>query len=149
MNKKLVAIFENNKKILEDKFKQAHPENYKALVKMLFELFQKELEEAPYSTLSDNTFQPNAEKIHEIDDGSYQGTLLYLIPSTAYQPDEYYYVAISYGSCSGCDTLERIRHYSSDAPTEEQIKQYMTLLLHIVQRTKMLNLNSVGEYENE
>ena len=71
-------------------------------------------------------------KITEIDNGGYQGTLLYLIPSTSYQPSEYEYLMayVGYGSCSGCDTLQRIQRFGDDEPTP--IKDYMTLCLDIV-----------------
>ena len=46
-----------------------------------------------------------------IDDGDYQGTLLYLIPKKTYQPAEYDYLMtyVGYGSCSGCDTLQSLQ----------------------------------------
>jgi hypothetical protein len=78
------------------------------------------------------------ETLHCIDDGDYQGTLLFLIPEDTYQPDNYYYVKVEYGSCSGCDTLESIRDYDSDTPNDEQVKDYMTLCLHIIQKFKKL-----------
>ena len=33
---------------------------------------------------------PDPERIHEIDDGDYQGTLLFVIPSDNYQPYKYF-----------------------------------------------------------
>ena len=46
--------------------------------------------------------------LHELDDGDYQGTLLYLIPFVGYQPSHYQYLMTTmwYGSCSGCDALQ-------------------------------------------
>ena len=46
-----------------------------------------------------------------IDNGDYQGTLLFLIPQDTYEPDvtEYLMTFIDYGSCSGCDTLLAIQ----------------------------------------
>ena len=79
--------------------------------------------------------------IHEIDDGDYQGTLIYIIPRKTYQPDEddYIYTSVGYGSCSGCDTLLSINGYSTERlPDDEQVKDYMTLCLHIVQSFKKL-----------
>lgn len=80
------------------------------------------------------------EKITEIDNGNYQGTLLFLIPKDTYQPQEYEYLMtyVGYGSCSGCDTLLAIQslwEYIDDpetgisyrAPTERVIKDYMSL----------------------
>lgn len=79
----------------------------------------------------------NEKEISEIDNGDYQGTLLYLIPSKMYQPgpSNYLMTFAEYGSCSVCDTLEGIQseHYGKK-PTEEQVEDYMTLCLHLVQR---------------
>lgn len=49
----------------------------------------------------------NFDRITGIDDGDYQGTILWLIPRRTYQPSEYEYLItfVNYGSCSGCDTL--------------------------------------------
>lgn len=48
------------------------------------------------------------DRVHEIDDGDYQGTLIYLIPFNSYQPDpeDYLMTFAWYGSCSGCDALQ-------------------------------------------
>lgn len=75
------------------------------------------------------------DKIHQIDDGDYQGTLIYLIPANTYQPSEYEYLMtyVGYGSCSGCDTLQAIQGWDEKPPTESQMKDYMGLCLHIVQ----------------
>lgn len=70
------------------------------------------------------------ENIREIDDGHYQGTLVYIINEIGYQPSSYYATSVNYGSCSGCDTLQAIT-MSSDV--EERVKDYMTLILHLVQ----------------
>lgn len=70
------------------------------------------------------------DRIHEIDDGEYQGTLAYLIAKKGYQPDGYWFTKVYYGSCSGCDTLQAIL----DEPDAiVRAKDYWTLALHIVQ----------------
>lgn len=70
------------------------------------------------------------ENIREIDDGHYQGTLVYIINETGYQPSSYFATSVSYGSCSGCDTLQSITMSDN---VEQRIKDYMTLILHMVQ----------------
>lgn len=72
----------------------------------------------------------DTENITEIDNGDYQGTLLYLIPFNTYQPSEYEYLMthVSYGSCGGCDTLESI-HYDLE---EDKVKEYMQLCKDII-----------------
>ena len=79
------------------------------------------------------------ERIHQIDDGDYQGTLLFVIAARSYQPDDYWFVKVGYGSCSGCDTLQAINYSLDDnPPTDDQVSQYMTLALHIVQGLKFM-----------
>lgn len=50
------------------------------------------------------------DNVHVIDDGEYQGTLIFLIPYHTYQPSANQYIMCCswYGSCSGCDTLQAI-----------------------------------------
>jgi hypothetical protein len=78
----------------------------------------------------------DVKRISEIDDGNYEGTLLYLIPANRYQPDEEEYLMtyIGYGSCSCCDTLMHIQMYGDDngALTDRQVKDFMTLCKDII-----------------
>lgn len=83
----------------------------------------------------------DASKIHEIDDGDYQGTLLFLIPMDTYQPAEHEYLItfVDYGSCSGCDTLkyaQSIGEYSAKSLSEKQAELYMTLCKDILANMK-------------
>lgn len=78
-------------------------------------------------------------KIHQINDGEYQGTLMFLIlRADQYQPAEYDYILtyINYGSCSVCDTLQSIQSdYDSaetEADKEEVIKDLMKLSCDLV-----------------
>lgn len=77
-------------------------------------------------------------KIHTIDDGDYQGCQIFIVPKAKYQPSPYEYLTTyqDYGSCSGCDLLEGIRLYEDGLPSETQVKEYMTLALHLLQRCK-------------
>jgi hypothetical protein len=77
----------------------------------------------------------NAERITEIDNGDYQGTLLFVIPEAGYQPTEYEYLItfVGYGSCSGCDTLQHIQSRSYEGlPTPQQLKEYMALCRDLI-----------------
>ncbi len=78
-----------------------------------------------------------------IDDSDYQGTQIFIIPKDVYQPKIGDYVMTNnyYGSCSGCDTLKGIRNYEDGLPSEQQVKEYMNLALHLVQRLKYLDCN--------
>ena len=53
-----------------------------------------------------------------------------------------------YGSCSGCDLLESIREYDGGLPTEEQVKEYMMLELHLLQRCRWM-LDADTYYDEE
>lgn len=80
-------------------------------------------------------YDPN--HITEIDNGDYQGTLLFLIPTMTYQPceSEYLMTYVGYGSCSGCDTLQAIQDWSEKVLTDKQVKDFMNLCKDIVQNT--------------
>lgn len=80
---------------------------------------------------------PNPNAIHEIDDGDYQGMLLFVIPEDEWQPYDYWHVRVGYGSCSACDTLKGILYGSDDR--EQQINDLLTLALHIFQGLKKLD----------
>ena len=79
---------------------------------------------------------PNYENIHVIDDGDYQGMLLFIVPEYGYQPSVYWKFTVFYGSCSYCDTLQRI--LDEDDDKDQQIKDLMTLALHMIQSGKVI-----------
>lgn len=81
--------------------------------------------------------QLNCEDITEIDNGHYQGTLLYLIPFDTYQPDESEYLMtyIGYGSCSVCDTLRSIVSCSDERATDTQVKDLIAVCKDIITNT--------------
>jgi len=112
-------------------FKFHHPESYSDIVKQIFELVISGYD---------------SKKITVIDDGDYQGTKIFIIPQDTYQPsiEDYLITDTYYGSCSGCDTLQGIIGYSDDPPTEEQVKDYMMLSLHLIQKLRKLSQGSEG-----
>jgi len=126
----IIERFDANRENLLASFKAAHPDSYAAIVKSVVEHVTSEGE------YDDNNLDP--ERIERIDHGDYQGTLLFVIGAKGYQPSKYWYTKVSYGSCSGCDTFEAIRDYSSEQPTEDQAKEYFNLALHIVQGLKAM-----------
>lgn len=71
----------------------------------------------------------DSENFTTIDDGDYQGTLLFVIPERTYQPGagDYLMTYVEYGSCSCCDTMLAI--LGSDTMVED----LMTLALHMIQ----------------
>lgn len=91
------------------------------------------------------------ENITEIDNGNYQGTLLFLIPEETYQPNEYEYLMtyVGYGSCSGCDTLEHIRmgFWYENEVGDETISEYMALCKDMI--TNMIKPYNCGWREDD
>lgn len=79
---------------------------------------------------------PNYENIHVIDDGDYQGMLLFIVPEYGYHPSIYWKFTVFYGSCSYCDTLQSILDDEDDK--EQQIMDLMTLALHMIQSGKVI-----------
>jgi len=127
----IIKQWEENKFKLEEYFKNTKQEgysSYKDIVKALFECCISEF---------------NVDKMTIIDDGDYQGTQIFIIPKDCYQPsvDDYIVTDTYYGSCSGCDTLQAICAYEyEELPSESQVKDYMTLALHLVQKLHWLSI---------
>lgn len=123
-----VEAFESRRDAIRARLSEKHPENYAEIVKAVVSEIGNALR-----AKDQHATAPDPERVHKIDDGRCQGTLVFVIAETGYQPSSYWYVRVGYGSCSGCDTLEHIRGYTDEAPTEQQVSDYMTLALHIVQ----------------
>lgn len=85
------------------------------------------------------------DRITEIDNGDYCGTLLFTIPFDVYEPshNEYFMTYVEYGSCSGCDTLQGIYYMER----EEQINDYMKLCKDIA--SNFIVPYNIGWRENE
>lgn len=101
---------------------------YEDLVKLTFEIIYNSYETADYGKL-------NLNRITTIDDGDYQGTLLFMIPFDTYQPapHEYIMTAIYYGSCSGCDALQAAQDGWRDKPlNDRQIVDFMDICKDLV-----------------
>ena len=132
---------ENKKKLEEELLKDPDLNEceYKHIVEKVVEIILNTNEEYLW----------NAEGITEIDDGDYQGTLLFLIPRKTYQPLEYEYLMtyVGYGSCSGCDALQAIQEdYGENPISEDQLKDYMALCKDII--TNMIKPYNCG-WRNE
>lgn len=123
-----VRRWEARKSEVRAAFEASHPSDYIDIVRHVVSIL----------TTDGYSGSPDPKRLHEINDGDYQGTLVYVIAETGYQPNTYWYVRVCYGSCSGCDTLEAIRGYCSELPSKEQVDQYMTLALHILQGLKKM-----------
>jgi hypothetical protein len=129
MIKKFIRRFDAKRDELREHFRKHEPDSYMDIVKEVVKAIGN----------PDDYCSPDPERIHVIDDGDYQGTLVFVIGGTGYQPSTYWYVTWGYGSCSGCDTLQAIRDdgpYNREEPTKEQLDEYMMVALHILQGIK-------------
>jgi hypothetical protein len=75
---------------------------------------------------------PDVARITCINHGKYQGTKVYVIGANGHRPDTYFLLKVSYGSCSVCDTFQRIQ----DPKAEQRAEDYYRLMLHMVQQLK-------------
>jgi len=124
-----IKNWESNKHKLEQKLIELGDDpNYEELVKLTIETIITDEEVWGQDV-------PDPERITQIDHGDYQGTFLFVIAEQGYQPSKYWYVYVSYGSCSGFDTLQAI---NMDEDKGQKIKDYMMLCLHIVQELKVM-----------
>lgn len=74
-------------------------------------------------------------RVTQIDHGDYQGTQCYVVAETGYQPWRHWAVLVSYGSCSGCDSLQS----ACDEHGEERDQQIWQLVMNIVQSMKAIH----------
>jgi hypothetical protein len=129
--KAFVKRFDTGRDALREGFRKNPPESYGAIVKAVVSILADEGSYEP---------APDPERITQIDHGNYQGSLIFVIGASGHQPGDYWAVKVYYGSCSGCDTLQKIRadDWEDDekGPSEKALDGYMTLALHVVQGMK-------------
>ena len=143
MIKQFIKKWEQNKFELEKYFRETPQRNYadyKDIVIKVIEIILN-YDISPFNTSFNDTF--SIEDLVVIDNGHYQGTQLFITHIEIYQPDIADYIVFSnyYGSCSGCDTLLSILDYNEGLPSEQQIKDYMSLALHLIQTAQWLDCN--------
>jgi len=129
-----VTRFDEARSELREFFAAKHPACYGDIVKKVISVI----------TEKDEYDSPDPERITAIEYGDYQGTILYVIAAHGYQPDNFWYVKVDYGSCCVCDTLQGLQYDDGDGevPTEKSVEGYMSLALHIVQGLKKLGDSS-------
>lgn len=132
MIKNFVTLWETHKHELEEVIRTTPQSKYADYQNLVVLLCRHVINKGKVKYLID--------KMTVIDDGDYQGTMLFIIPKCTYQPskDDYITTYVSYGSCSGCDTLLGISGYGTGLPSDDQVKDYMSLLLHLLQNFKYL-----------
>ena len=136
MVKEFCLAWEKNKGKLEEYFRtteQGEYNGYEDLVKLLFDIVIN-------PSMEDNYYWFDTKNILVIDDGDYQGTQVFVLHRDKYQPnvEDYVYTNAYYGSCSYCDTLQGIHGYESGLPDEQQVEDYMSLCLHLLQRCNFM-----------
>jgi hypothetical protein len=122
--------FIEKKEELAKMIREDEPSSYKNLFEMVCKVLYDD--DDPYMS-------PNYQKVHRIDDGHYQGTLLFVVPADDYQPSTYWATKVGYGSCSACDTFQGIqdqRGWDDEEVTDQQVEDYLRIALHLVQEMK-------------
>ena len=111
---------EELRRVLKEKYEKNNCYSYDDIVKVAFETIFNHVD----------GLKLDLGKLVSIDNGDYQGTILYIIPFNVYQPTEYQYFMtyIYYGSCSVCDTLQGIMDESGN----EQIDDLLALCKDIL-----------------
>ena len=117
--------FQEIKPKLLEQFSQKEPDSYEDIfrqtLKLMFDEKSRDL--------------PDFERIHTIDDGDYQGTLVFVVASGSYQPDNYWVTRVYYGSCSACDTFQS---YSDSCNPENSAPEMVTMALHMIEEMKQI-----------
>lgn len=105
---------------------------YRSLLKLTLEII--------FPKQDDFYIAPSSERIVKVDFGEWQGSIFFIIGDNSYQPDPsgHWFTYVYYGSCSGCDTLKRIKEWTRGLPNENQVDQFWTLCLHMMQKMKRM-----------
>jgi hypothetical protein len=127
MIKEFIEKWEQNKDKLYDKFLKKAPESYDDIVKEVILMINPK----------NKNDLPSPEKITCCPGMDYQGTNLYIIRCNySYHEEQFWYIYVAYGSCSGCDAMQQID--DSNDSNEQKAKDYLTLAMHIVQSLKYI-----------
>ena len=123
--------FQEIKPRLLEQFSDREPDNYEDIFKQTIKMMFEESADDYYS----NSEIPDFQSITVIDDGDYQGTLVFVVASKGYQPSDYWATRVDYGSCSGCDTFQSYSDY--DNP-EKSAPKMVTMALHMIESMKKI-----------
>ena len=140
MIREIIEQWEENKHCLQNYFANTPQDQYGSYTSILKKIFELVITKAPSYGGWNNSW--DVTNMTVLDHGDYQGTLIYIIPVDTYQPSVSDYIMTNnyYGSCTGCDSLQMINDggWDDKLPNKQQIQDYMTLSLHLVQKMKML-----------
>jgi hypothetical protein len=124
MDMSIIAAFDKSRAALLTAFgSEEFRPSYGKLLQMALQEMVPHYEE-PYG-------KPDPERITRINHGDHQGTLVFVVGPEGYQPSTVWLTKVYYGSCSYCDTLQRIE---DDVEPADRPAQYLTLVLHMIQR---------------
>ena len=115
-------------------FSKEEPDNYSDIFKQTIKMMFEDTEDTE-DTYFSNSETPDFERITVIDDGDYQGTLVFIVASKGYQPSDYWATQVDYGSCSVCDTFQSYSDY--DNP-EKSAPKMVTMALHMIESMKKI-----------
>jgi len=127
-----VAAFDNTKNRLRETFRDSGRITYDGILRETIRAIAEDMSHNKRLDYSDSEI-PDPDRVTVIDDGHYQGTLVFVVGARGYQPSNYWLTRASYGSCSACDTLQGIL---DEQDSDARAQQLMTLALHMVQRLK-------------
>ena len=102
--------------------------SYEKLIKFMYNTVLKDT--------SPNSQMWDLDRMTTINDGDYQGTLIFMLPEETYQPETYLSMKVSYGSCSWCDTLMGVMDYTNSVT--KKVDGLMTICLHLIQSAKFI-----------
>ena len=138
-----VASFEENKAGIRSAILSLLREDQYVTASQLMRILAEQLSRPGRQTSLD------PERLTVIDHGDNQGTIVFVVAESGYQPEAHYAVSYGYGSCGGCDTLESICDEvpstvseEIDGDSKDQIDRALDLLmtecLHLVQGLKRI-----------
>lgn len=128
MEKKFVALWDKNKSKLESALREGLKEEY-----WYFDYSQL-MELVITNILNEGDYKF---KIHTtLDTNDYQGEMAFIFGTEEISYiEDLFITTVSYGSCSGCDTLQAALHCDE---FDDVIKNIMLLALHLIQDARPL-----------
>jgi len=141
MDKAILEAWDKHNHKLKDVFREHRQSEYGTYEKLLRHTLSTIF---PGDEDGVNNLCLDCNGITRIDNGDYQGTIVFVVAENICQPgvDNHWYTSVGYGSCSGCDTLQNIQSLNiDDAPNEAQVENYWTLCLHMMQKLKRMEAN--------
>jgi len=144
MNKIIINAWNSKQSEIKTAIQEMKREefSYELLLKNALKIMQTAYEEC-----YEECDGPSYERITRIDNGDYQGTLVFIVGGQCYQPavDQHWVTSVCYGSCSGCDTMQGIKEeipwededepgYEPKPLPEKVVDKLFTLTLHMIQK---------------